>query len=71
MFYHSMREPKALKVACVTCHAADQSIEAHTVHGDKVDCAACHVENTVACLNCHFDTFLETKSRKVTGSPAT
>jgi hypothetical protein len=69
MFFHSMREPKALKVACVTCHATDQSIEAHTVHGDKVDCAACHVENTVACLNCHFDTFLETKSRKGTFFP--
>jgi len=68
-FYRSMREPKALKVACVTCHTVDQSIDAHTVHGGKVDCAACHVENTVACLNCHFDTFLETKSRKGTSFP--
>jgi hypothetical protein len=68
-FYRSMREPQALKVACVTCHTVDQSIDAHTVHGDKVDCAACHVENTVACLNCHFDTFLETKSRKGTFFP--
>jgi hypothetical protein len=64
-----MREPEALKVACVTCHTVDQSIEAHTVHGDKVDCAACHVVNTVACMSCHFDTFLETGSRKGTFFP--
>jgi hypothetical protein len=67
--YTSMRQPEALKVACVTCHTVDQDIEAHTVHGGKVDCAACHVENTVACLNCHFDTFLETGSRKGTFFP--
>ena len=68
-FYHSMREPGAVKVACITCHTVDQTIDAHSVHGDKVDCAACHVQNTVACLNCHFDTFLETKSRKGTFFP--
>jgi hypothetical protein len=63
-FYQSMRAPEALKVACVTCHTVDTKIEAHTVHGDKVDCAACHVSNTVACMNCHFDTFLKTGKRK-------
>ncbi len=67
--YDSMRQPEALKVACVTCHTVDQSIDAHTVHENRVDCAACHVTNTVACLNCHFDTFLKTKSRKGTFFP--
>ncbi|MBW2149569.1 MAG: hypothetical protein JRG73_17865 [Deltaproteobacteria bacterium] len=62
--YHSMRAPEALKVSCATCHTPDKTIEAHQVHGDKLDCAACHVSNTVACMNCHFDTFLKTGSRK-------
>jgi hypothetical protein len=68
-FYQSMRAPEALKVACVTCHTVDKTIEGHEVHGDKVDCAACHVSNTVACMNCHFDTFLKTGSRKGTFFP--
>jgi hypothetical protein len=68
-FYRSMRAPEALKVSCATCHTVDKTIEAHDVHGDKVDCAACHVTNTVACMNCHFDTFLKTGSRKGTFFP--
>lgn len=68
-FYKSMRDPDALKVSCGTCHTVDKSIEAHQVHGDKLDCAACHVANTVACMNCHFDTFLKTGSRKGTFFP--
>jgi len=68
-FYKSMRAPDALKVSCVTCHTVDRTIEAHVVHGEKLDCAACHVSNTVSCMNCHFDTFLKTGSRKGTFFP--
>lgn len=63
--YKSMRAPDALKVSCTTCHKVDnKAIRAHAVHGEKLDCAACHISNTVACMNCHFDTFLKTGSRK-------
>jgi hypothetical protein len=62
--YKSMRDPDALKVSCTTCHPVDKSTRAHQVHGDKLDCAACHVSSSVACMNCHFDTFLKTKSMK-------
>jgi len=63
--YRSMRNPRAPRVACVDCHGETMSTSrAHTVHGDKLDCAACHVSATTACMNCHMDTFLETGSRK-------
>ena len=62
--HKTMRDVQAVKVSCATCHTADKEIVAHDVHGDKLDCSACHVDNTIACMNCHFDTFLETGSRK-------
>ena len=62
--YHSMRDAQAVKVSCMTCHTVNQDISAHTVHGDQLDCSACHVDNTTTCMNCHFDNFLETGKRK-------
>jgi hypothetical protein len=67
--HHSMRDIGAVKVSCTTCHAADMEITAHEVHESKLDCSACHVDNTTACMNCHFDTFLKTGSRKGTFFP--
>lgn len=64
MAYKTMREPGAIKVACSGCHELDKTVKAHTVHNDKLDCAACHISNTTSCLNCHFDKFLEQKTRK-------
>lgn len=67
----SMRDPKAVRATCGECHIDqerdapyfdDQSVS-HTVHQGKLDCAACHVQDTMACLNCHFDTFLKTGER--------
>ena len=63
-FYNSMRDPEALKVSCMTCHTSDITIRDHTIHRDKLDCNACHVENSIACMNCHFDTFLKTGKRQ-------
>lgn len=71
-FRPSMRHPKGVRASCQGCHVEqerespefDPDIESHKVHGDKLDCAACHVSNTVSCLNCHFDTFLKTGKRK-------
>ena len=68
----SMRHPKGVRARCETCHVQqetespefDSSTVSHRVHGDKLDCAACHVRDTTACYNCHFDSFLETGTRK-------
>jgi hypothetical protein len=62
--YRSMREPGAVKAACANCHEVDTKIKAHTVHGKKLDCAACHVSTGVSCMNCHFDTFVKTWNRE-------
>lgn len=70
-FRDSMRSPGAVQADCEKCHidqcqpspAFDTSIESHQVHNGKLDCSACHVSNTMACLNCHFDNFLDTGKR--------
>lgn len=68
--YNSMKEPGAVHVKCEQCHDAVSSSRAHTVHGDKLDCKACHVRQVVSCNSCHFETMLKDKkrvSRPVTG----
>lgn len=45
----------AVGVKCEDCHEASNT-EAHTVHGDKVDCSACHTAWMTTCVNCHLDT---------------
>jgi hypothetical protein len=62
--YKSMRDPGAVGTECADCHEITDDIRAHKVHSKNVDCAACHIKNTTACMNCHFDGFLETGSRK-------
>ncbi|MFC1890403.1 hypothetical protein ACFL4G_11675 [Thermodesulfobacteriota bacterium] len=67
-FYQSMRAPGAMNLRCRDCHLADGSGEApygaathaHKVHKGKLNCSACHVRNTMACYNCHFDSALKT-----------
>lgn len=71
-FRTSMRSPNAVNVGCESCHtesgetapAFDPMTDSHSVHGDLLTCQACHVSNTTACMNCHFDAFLETGERK-------
>jgi hypothetical protein len=71
-FRPSMRHPKGVRTHCVICHVDqeqespefDPETDSHSVHGNKLDCSACHVRTTMACYNCHFDTFLKTGSRK-------
>ncbi|MCK4835283.1 MAG: hypothetical protein KAT17_01530, partial [Candidatus Aminicenantes bacterium] len=62
--YKTMRDKGAVKVACTDCHEMEEDIKAHKVHNEKLDCAACHIANTVSCLNCHFERFLEQGTRK-------
>ncbi len=67
----SMRDVGYMEVACETCHYEggkgpmyDTTTKSHSIHGEKLDCAACHVSNTMACYNCHFTKFQETGERK-------
>lgn len=53
--YVSMRQEGAMEMKCEKCHAPGNS-RAHTVHGGKVDCQACHEQHVVSCTNCHFET---------------
>ncbi len=64
IFYASMRDITNPKPACQDCHAVDSTLRAHTVHKGKLDCNACHVKYTTTCMNCHFDRFLATGTRK-------
>jgi hypothetical protein len=71
-FRPSMRHPKAVRTDCRSCHIDqeqespefDPETDSHSAHGNKLDCSACHVRTTMACYNCHFDTFLKTGDRK-------
>ena len=55
--YKSMLEPGAVEASCSQCHTEVQleKVSAHKVHKGKLDCLACHVANSIACLNCHFN----------------
>ncbi len=56
--YNSLHEMDL--VACEDCHAEiNMEVQAHSVHNENLDCAACHVKNVINCVNCHFDTELE------------
>jgi hypothetical protein len=64
-FYHSMRDEGAVKAECTTCHTPKaEEIRPHTVHRDKLDCAACHVSNSMSCLNCHIANFAKTGTKE-------
>lgn len=69
-FYHTMRNPKVKDAKCSNCHTKDSKdypavpkTRSHVVHRDKLDCNACHVQNTMTCYNCHFGEFAKTKSK--------
>lgn len=63
-FYRSMRGLGAVKTSCENCHPSKEGdIQAHTVHKGKLDCSACHVSNSLVCLNCHFDSVVKDQSR--------
>ncbi len=61
--YASMKEAGALSPKCETCHPKVGESVAHTIHGGKLDCKACHVRQVVSCTNCHFETLLRTGQR--------
>jgi len=50
---------KTVKGMSVTQYSTD--ISAHKIHGDKIDCTACHTGWAPRCVNCHLDTRKGTK----------
>jgi hypothetical protein len=66
----SMRHPSpnGVSATCQGCHIDqktespefDRDTPSHTAHGEKLHCSACHVNSTMACYNCHFDSALKT-----------
>lgn len=68
--YVSMKESGAISVTCEQCHPSVSQSASHTVHGDKLECKACHVRHVVSCQNCHFETIIKERKRvdiKVSG----
>ncbi len=68
--YDSMRAPDAMDTECENCHTKDSTeyppipkTRSHSVHRDKLDCSACHVQNSMTCYNCHFGQLKKTKSK--------
>jgi hypothetical protein len=64
--YDSMKQPGAIAPTCEMkgCHDQMKKLEAHSMHGKKLDCTACHVRQTVSCTNCHMET-LSKEGKKV------
>ncbi len=56
--YNSMKSPGAMEIECKRCHERIQSHLSHIVHGNRLDCSACHLRHVVTCYNCHLDTFI-------------
>ena len=65
---------EAVTTSCEDCHNSPgkevkgmpvtqypEDIDAHTIHGDKLDCTACHLGWAPSCVNCHLDTRKGTK----------
>jgi len=51
--------PGFFDVKCENCHKSISEIKSHTVHGNKLDCQACHTDEYSTCLNCHIDNRLK------------
>ena len=62
--YNSMLEEGAIDADCLNCHEAVSQNRAHTLHGNKLHCDACHVETVTTCYNCHFNTLLQDHEKK-------
>jgi len=68
--YNSMKQPGAMHTKCETCHPSVPESMSHRVHGEKLECKACHIRHVVSCQNCHFETIINERKRvdiKVSG----
>ena len=61
--YKSMKEQGAMDVKCEQCHGSLPKSASHKIHGNRLDCKACHVRHVVSCNSCHIETMLKEKKR--------
>lgn len=61
--YSSMKQSGAMDVTCERCHDKISKTNSHTIHGNKLDCKACHIQQVVSCTNCHFETMVKEGKR--------
>jgi len=61
--YVSMKQQGAMDVSCGQCHESIVNSTSHTIHGNKLDCNSCHVQQVVSCTNCHFETMVKEGKR--------
>jgi hypothetical protein len=64
--YLSMKQTGAMDVNCDQCHEKISQTTSHKIHGNKLDCKSCHVQQVVSCLNCHFETMVKEGKRVAT-----
>ncbi len=64
-FHQTMFNGVISMVDCTDCHALDKlpSTPAHTSHGNRLHCTACHMRATVSCYNCHFESEIAGKGK--------
>lgn len=65
--YLSMLEEGAIDARCSNCHTTLASNSYHNMHGETVDCTACHTQSVVTCNNCHIETELATGAKLAYG----
>ncbi len=68
--YNSMKQAGAIAAKCENCHPSVSDSTSHTIHGDRLECKACHIRHVVSCQNCHFETIVNERKRvdmKVSG----
>jgi len=61
--YNSMKQTGAIEAKCENCHKTLPQTTSHKIHGDKLDCKACHERQVVTCYNCHMDTDIKEGKR--------
>jgi len=54
--YNSFQQPGAMDTRCEKCHVDLSRCPSSKVHGDKLECNACHIRDLPSCYNCHFET---------------
>lgn len=61
--YNSMKQKGAIDAKCENCHKSIPETTSHKVHGDKLDCKACHERQVATCYNCHMETDIKEGKR--------
>lgn len=61
--YESMKQEGVINIHCEDCHSNVKPSLSHNIHGEKLECKACHISRVVSCTNCHIDTIVKEKKR--------